>query len=379
MTSRCPGSLPGRCRAHPGTILLVLLALLALGQPASADPFTVFSSSPLYQTPETISPAPAGFGGFAGQYFIPDANRGAPNPPVFVVPTAGGAPTNFATDPGILPRGGVFLPATGWGANSGNFAVVGPGFSSGVETGMSSVTIYNAAGSASQFLQTAGSFAQPRIAPAAFGAFGNDLIVANTTPFNNILAITAAGGTMIVANTAIAPFGLAFAPAGFGTFGNQLFASSANSGQIVAIAPDGTVTPFATIPLLAGQTSLFQMEFSPVNFIPGFGSLLFVSVRGSTAGGGTLGDVVALDSNGNIISHLRSDLGISSFDPRGLFFPAGNQLLVSDASGTSGRILLITSSDFINVVPEPTSLTLLGVGTLSLLAYGWRRAVRPKT
>ena len=71
--------------------LLGLLALLLLAQQAAAQPVTVFSGSPLYRTPETISQAPASFGAFGGDYFIPDFNRAALNGNIWRVPSAGGA------------------------------------------------------------------------------------------------------------------------------------------------------------------------------------------------------------------------------------------------------------------------------------------------
>jgi MYXO-CTERM domain-containing protein len=118
------------------------------------------------------------------------------------------------------------------------------------------------------------------------------------------------------------------------------------------------------------------MAFSLSGFFPGEGPLLFVSVRGSTAGGGTLGDVLAYDSNGTVVASLRTDLGLTSFDPRGLLFipdlsnPAQTDLLISDAS--SGRILLFAPPSF-TVTPEPSGLVLGTAGLLGLAGAAWRR------
>jgi hypothetical protein len=359
------------------------LLLLAAGT-AGAGPVDVISSSPLYVTPETVSQAPAGFGAFGGDYFIPDFNGALPNGSIWVVPPGGGAPVSFSTVPDGSARGGLFLPDTGWGDDSGKFVTVGPTYVPGTttETGVSQVFTYGPTGTASLFLQTTGglfSFAQPQIAPAGFGAFGGQLVVANAAGFlggaNNVVAINPAGTMSVVADTLIQPFGLAFAPSsGFGAFDGQMFVSSSNSGQIVAVAADGTVTPFADVPLQPGQTSLFQMAFSPAGYLPGQGPLLFVSVRGSSSGGGTLGDIAVIDSSGQVIAHLRDNIGLTKFDPRGLYFPDNQTLIVSD---TSDPILSVLPAAF-EPVPEPSSVVLFALGTagLAVAARGRVRRVR---
>lgn len=266
----------------------------------------------------------------------------------------------------------MFLPSD-WGTNAGRFLVGGPILSAGAETGLSQLYTYGPDGIPSLFLETAASFAQQRIALAGFGSVGDQLIVANpgasSTAPRNVLAITPDGDVDVLATTPIRPFGLAFAPETFGAFGGDLFASSAQDGQVIAIDADGAVTPFATIPLTTGQTSLFQMEFSPAGFLEGFEELLFVSVRGSLTGGGILGDLVALNSSGEIVARLRSDLGLTKFDPRGLLFLDEQNLLVSDASDP---ILLITSTAF-QATPEPSTFILFGLGLTGIAVYGRKR------
>jgi hypothetical protein len=341
--------------------LLWLLALLLLAQQAAAGPVTVFSDSPLYRSPETISQAPASFGAFGGDYFIPDFNRAALNGNIWRVPGAGGPPTSFATNADYAALGGLFLPDTGWGTNSGRFLATGSA------SGLGVIYTYAPNGTRSVFVSGIPTFqpSQPRLAPAGFGVYGDQLIVANSAG-REVLAYTPNGTVSTVASPFVSPFGLAFAPAGFGALGGDLFVTNGVTNEIAVVRGDGTVSPFATIPLLPGQTGLRQLEFSPSGFLPGFGESLFVSVSGSASGGGTLGDVLALDSSGQIVARLRTDLGLQKFDPRGLHFIDNQRLLVSDASDP---ILLVTPAAFQGRVPEPTTFSLLGIGTLGLLAY----------
>jgi hypothetical protein len=205
---------------------------------------------------------------------------------------------------------------------------------------------------------------QPVLAPAGFGTFGGELIVANSAG-REVIAFTPSGTPTVIASPFVSPFGLAFAPTGFGGQGGSLFVSNGAGNQIDIVRGDGTFSPFATIPLLPGQTALRQLAFAPAGFIPGFGSLLFVSVSGSASGGGTLGDILGLDSNGTIVTSLRSNLGLTKFDPRGMLFTSGG-LLISDASDP---IYLATSSDFLAPsVPEPTTLTMFTIGLIGMLS-----------
>ena len=57
-----------------------------------------------------------------------------------------------------------------------------------------------------------------------------------------------------------------------------------------------------------------------------------VSIRASTIGGGTLGDVRALNAHVTVVADLRTDLGLTAFDPRGLFFASDDSLLIANTS-----------------------------------------------
>ena len=102
-------------------------------------------------------------------------------------------------------------------------------------------------------------------------------------------------------------------------------------GKIFSVQSDGTESLWTSFALKDHQNGPRQMAFSPDGFIPGYGELLFVSVSGSQFGGGYAGDVLAFDSDGHLVVDLRDDLGLTKFDPRGLYFD-GDNLIISDAS-----------------------------------------------
>jgi hypothetical protein len=284
--------------------------------------------------PEAIVQVPSGgpFNALTGDFLVPDATLQK----IWRVPQNGGAPATFSFELGISAIGGLFLPSN-WGDNTGKF------LTSGFGSGSSSILIFEPNGDFAFFLNQEGvTFADAVIAPSGFGTLGGNLLVADEG--GKVWVVTPGGvSTQLGPNLGFLAFGVTFAPAGFGTIGGKLLVSNGNGGNIVALDANGTVTPFITLTLEQGQTGLRQMAFSPAGFIPGVGTLLFVSVSGSQAGGGTLGDVLALDSTGTTVFSLRRDLGLTTFDPRGLLFTEAG-LLVSDAS--VGKILRITSEDF---------------------------------
>jgi hypothetical protein len=361
--------------------VLGILLSVAVG-PANAGPVTVFSGPGPYVLPETISQSPAGFGAQGGNYIVPDFITLN----VYAVPTSGGAPTTIATNivngNPVEVRGGVFLPSN-WGSNAGNFLEVGQ-TPSGTPAPVLIVSPNGSNYSVSTFSNVTLNAGQPQVAPSGFGSFAGQVAIPNfDSTGNGTITMLAPNGSASILATGPSlpntPFGAAFAPGGFGSFGGSLFVDSGAGGQIDAVAADGTSTPFATAPLKPGQTSLFEMAFSPASFFPGQGQLLFVSVRGSTTGGGTLGDVLVYNSSGTLVASLRADLGLSAFDPRGLLFipdpsnPSQTDLLISDAS--DAQILLLAPGAFA-ATPEPSSLA-LGTASLFSLAGGiWRRRKR---
>lgn len=363
-------------------VTLSCALILLINRPAGA--VTVLSSSSDFVTPETISQVPAGFGALGGDYLIPDAAGNSTvlsTHVIWEIPPSGGTPTAFASGLDTTLESGLFLPSS-YGTNAGSYASLG-WFTNATQTSFTGkMYVYTSAGTPTLFAQSTGDFTNAftfsAIAPATFGSFANQVVV--STQGGSVDAISPTGTVAPVAPASVGAFGLAFAPAGFGTVGGKLLASSGFNGQITAIDSSGNATPFANVPLSSGQTSGAEMAFSPSGFISGLGSLLFVSVRGSSVGGGTMGAVDALNSSGQIVATLTTT-GLGAFDPRGLFFTSDGDLLISNAAAGDGSILEATPSDFTSTIttvvplPSPLLMSAIGLAAVVLVSTRLRRRV----
>jgi len=363
-------------------LLGVLFALAgAVLAPGGASAVVVFSEGML--TPETISRVPAGFGALAGAYLVPDAARNLGDPAlnvVWIVPEAGGAPSVFSGGHPDVLLAGLFLPAN-WGEHAGRYLTVGRETVGDTLIGVAHV--YEADGSRALFGSYADApFNQALIAPAGFGDLGGLLGASEEEAGGRINVVSPDGTLAHFADSALMAqaFGLAFAPAAFGAVGGMLLASDPLTGAIVAFDAAGNAALFADVPLIAGQAGLRQMAFTPPDFLADLGipgELLLVSVSGSLNGGGTLGDVVAIDATGAVVASLRVAEAIDKFDPRGMYFRSDGSLLVSDSADP---ILLVTADDFrlgrwANV-PAPGVPLLLAAGWLGMTAARRRGANR---
>jgi hypothetical protein len=338
----------------------VALILLVLSSATIANAaLTIFGTG--FSLPESISQAPAGFGTYRGDIFIPDpgiANAGLGL--IQYLPQTGGSATVFVTLPGGSenPLGGLFLPST-FGAYGGQFLAVGhdlPGAfvmavaSDGTVTPVTSIP-------------AGGEFVTPVLAPAGFGSVaGQVLITTNVGGNGTVNALDQTGHLSAFASVpGAALFGAAIAPQGFGSVGGELLATDAASGKIFAIDSNGNASLFTTVTLGLNQPGLRQIAFAPAGF-GSYGGDLFVSVSGSGAGGGTFGALVVVDANGNVIATLIVGTQLSAFDPRGLYFPDSQNLLIS----SSDPIYVGTPRDFQPTIPEPTTILLVGSGMMGL-------------
>jgi len=332
-------------------------------------------------TPETISLAPAGFGTYGGQYLTPDFITHD----IWAIPSGGGAPTSLTKVPANYMLNGTFLP-DGYGTYGGQFLVTGYQSTAAPlpDTGGKRLaTIWAVSGTGNTHIAfqlpydaygADSLFYSALTAPAGFGTVGGKLLALGrgypvTTGVNQDMAIWAfdSNGTATkFAGGLPGAWAGAFAPAGFGNVGGELLVTDSVNGNIYAIDSDGNFSLFATVPLLSGQLGLRQLAFAPAGSFGDLSGDLFVSVAASTVGGGTVGSVAVLDGTGQMIEELKTGTALAKFDPRGIYFPGNDQILIADASDP---IQLAARLDFgiRAAIPEPHSLALLALGMAALV------------
>jgi hypothetical protein len=387
----------GRLKQRSLLVVLVLSLLVFVSQNVFAIELLASGMS----TPETISPANNAYGGqYSNYYFIPDPGRTSGFPSdltnVWKVNKTTGAASVFSHPTNTTTVGGLFLPG-GWGDYSNKFMTVGWQNFGAYNSGF--FNVYNVDGTYTTPLTLQGRAYDPGppevlglnylpktpiLAPAGWGSFAGNLLIADGAPAVYAIDSGWQQRSLITNNVypELARFGLAFAPAGWGTVGGNLMTTSdfrvydANNhlisltGRITTVDSSGTESKWAEFPVPVTLNGLRQMAFTPDGFIPGQHELLLVSVSGSAYGGGTLGDIWAFNSDGQLVQKLRDDLNLEKFDPRGLYFE-GDKLIVSDASDP---IWIVTSQDFRPVVPIPSTIILFGPALVGLWAL--RRKLR---
>ena len=253
--------------------------------------------------------------------------------------------------------------------------------------------------------QNVGGLSGDNIYGFAFDAYGNTFMSDNST--NSIVELSASGAKSTFASGISSPHGLAF-----DSVGNLVVLTF--SGAIKKIAPGGTVSTFATVPVGIGQHSLaidshdnlYATDYGNNNarvykvtsagtistFISGLNGAnglavdsadnLFVlnagtsqilkvtpggtqSVYANTITGG--GDGLAIDASGDLFMTSYALGRVFEFTPGGASFQLpGPQL--------NGPIVIAVDNTFI---PEPASFAVLGAGMAGVLAARRRQRTRP--
>jgi hypothetical protein len=228
------------------------------------------------------------------------------------------------------------------------------------------------------------SLDNPVAAPSSFGSVGGDILAPEAffaSATSTVVALSPSGTVSTFATIdnfgsaggVTGGFGSVFAPAGFvpGTDGPVLLVSDVASGDIDWIDSSGNVHLFANIPLSAGQSGLRSMAFAPDGF-GNYGGDLFVSVSGSSGGGGTVGAVDVLNSQGQVIGVINQGAVDAPFDPRGLYFAGDNQLLIADSDPS----IYSAPPAAVTATPEPATAPFMAfaLGLFAILRFARRKS-----
>jgi hypothetical protein len=133
-------------------------------------------------------------------------------------------------------------------------------------------------------------------------------------------------------------------------------------------SPTGNLS--STLILKDNLRELFQQEFTPGSTTPSSLSFTLDLTTNVTGTETTFPDELEIDVTQVLASggeHFLSGLIIDITGPQPAVTPAGGAL----GNGVSVPEPVVTA------VPEPSTLTLLSLGSLSLLGYGWRRRKQP--
>jgi hypothetical protein len=348
--------------------LAELTALRAEAQQNIGGSTTTVFATGSFQLPEAIAAAPAAFG---GGYLIPDANADE----VFSIGPNGGSATVFAQT-AFAPLAAVTLGSY-YSALNGQVLVAGGGNAG------AAVAAINQSGQVTNLFSsaTAGQISGAAVAPQAFGSIAPGQVVLTAT--NGGIDVLSANGTSFstfatlpVAIPAFPAFGIAFDK-------SQMFVDDGTNGNLYSINTQGQVSLLATLPVPvgAGNGGGRQIAVAPAGF-GSYGGDLFVSVSGSTDGGGDLGTIdVVNPTTGALVATYNQGSATNPLDPRGLLFTTINGQTVLLASNGDPEIDTVTSNSFTATAPEidpasaASALTLLLGGLLVL--SGRRRSIGP--
>jgi hypothetical protein len=176
----------------------------------------------------------------------------------------GGYSTAIGPEPYIALAGDNPVAGTRCSFRGGTIFALQPGKRPGV-------ILIGADGEARRFVSLAATLAPDGITFDSTGHFGHRLIVtARNHAGTTVLAIDCTGGMRTITTHApVVEGGITVAPASFGRYGGDLVAPNESTGQVYAIAPDGTVVTLASSGLPhGGDIGVESTGFVP----PGFGA-----------------------------------------------------------------------------------------------------------
>lgn len=216
----------------------------------------------------------------------------------------------------------------------------------------------DASGAASVFATVPGVDGLNGIAFDATGRFGHRLLV--TGPHGGrttVAAIDCAGTVSVITTQApVLEGGLAVAPADFGAYGGDLVAPDELSGNVYAIAPDGTSRTITHPDLATGGdigvegagfipagpvmslTAYFADRGTPGNLHPGTDHLLALSGESLAAAGARTGDLLVGTEGGGGLVGIRCASTCSSYpivEDNAVSHGEGKVLVAATAPGSA--------------------------------------------
>jgi hypothetical protein len=197
------------------------------------------------------------------------------------------------------------------------------------------------------------------------GTFGNDMLVSTTAGY--IYRVNSSGAANLLASVPEDTEGMDIVPVGanFGSFDGQLIVGSEGSGSLRAIKPNGAMT---TLPVFVQSAE--QVSFVPLNLGASGNPVEGFYGANYTPNVVKLGVSQFTGMNGDLIVTGETTAAINRVHWNGSNFvvTVEGSFLNQPEDG-----IFVTADIIRGSAPEPSTLVLLGIGAMSLLAYAWRR------
>ena len=198
------------------------------------------------------------------------------------------------------------------------------------------------------------------------GTFGNDMLI--TTNSGQVYRVNSAGSASLLASVGEDTEGLDIAPAGFGPYGGQLIVASEGSGAIRAINTLGSIS------FVAAVSSAEELTFVPLNLgasgnpVEGFYGANYTPnvLKGDVSEFTSfLGDAIVTGETTHLVSNVHWD---------------GTNFVVSTIGSFPDQPEdgIFVTADIINPggVPEPASVIVWSVLGLACASFSYRRRLR---